>query len=319
MGEWKANDWDTGIISTAPAESMRRDRAYLIVLAGDNLGEMHAVAEGETIIGRADTAAVVLRDDGVSRHHVRLRRDDGRLTLEDLGSRNGTFVNGLRVSAPMPLLEGDKIQIGHRTVLRLAYHDELDDSFQRRLYEAAMYDTLTGAHSRRYFLERVEAELHFSQRHGAPLAVVLFDLDRLKEVNDRYGHAAGDRLLVEVARTVHVHVRAEDLFGRMGGDEFGIVCRATPMAEVATFAERMRGLVEALIIDIGGAHIQATLSLGIAVYPEVAAQSAAELIAAADHALYAAKRRGRNQVAVHHEEAEETRQVPKIAAEQPRD
>ena len=307
MGERRDHDtWDTGATNVAPAPPSERERAYLIVLVGDNLGEMHELVDREVIIGRAGHSTVDLRDDSVSRLHARVQHDGEALIIEDLGSRNGTFVNGVRIAAPTRLQGGDKIHVGHRTVLRFAYHDALDDAFQRQLYEAAMYDALTHAYSRRYFVDRLEAELQFAQRHDAPLALVLLDLDRLKVVNDRYGHSAGDRVLVEVAAAVQAHVRADDLFGRLGGDEFGVLCRGTALSTAASFAERVRCLVEELSIDLGGTVVQLTVSIGVAAFPEVQCESPRELVDVADRALYVAKAQGRNR-ATTQLEAEETR------------
>jgi diguanylate cyclase (GGDEF)-like protein len=300
-------NWDTGVTNIVPPEPSKADRAYLIILAGDGLGEMHQLIGDEMVIGRAGRASVLLRDDGVSRVHARLRRDGDRLVVEDMGSRNGTFVNGSRLSAPMVVRDGDKIHVGHRTVLRLTFHDALDDAFQKQLRDAAMYDALTHVYSRRYFVDRLEAELQFATRHEAPLALILLDLDHLKDVNDSFGHAAGDRVLAEMAAAVQTHVRAEDLFGRIGGDEFGVLCRGTPLAVAASFAERVRVLVNMLEIDVGPQTVKMTVSVGVSAYPELTCESPNELVNAADRALYVAKARGRNRVALHPDEAEDTR------------
>jgi two-component system cell cycle response regulator len=299
--------WDTGVTNIVPPEPSKADRAYLIILAGDGLGEMHQLIGDEMVIGRAGRASVLLRDDGVSRVHARLRREGDNLVVEDLGSRNGTFVNGNRLSGPMVVRDGDKIHVGHRTVLRLTFHDALDDAFQKQLRDAAMYDALTHVYSRRYFVDRLEAELQFATRHETPLALILFDLDHLKDVNDSYGHAAGDHVLAELATAVQAHVRAEDLFGRIGGDEFGVLCRGTPLSVAASFAERVRVLVHALRVDVGPKLLRMSVSIGVAAYPELACESPNELVNAADRALYVAKARGRNRVAVHPDEAEDTR------------
>jgi len=312
-GDWDDDDaWDTGPGEVAPAAALHRHHVYLIVIVGDNVGEMHELRDGDTVIGRGRRAKIALHDDGVSRAHARVRREGNALMIEDLGSRNGTFVNGRRIHAPSPLFEGDKIQLGTRTMLRATMQDTFDERFQRQLVEAAMFDALTRAHSRGYFQDRLEAELRFAERHGTPLALVLLDLDHLKQVNDQYGHAAGDRVLVEVARAVHEHVRAEDLFGRLGGDEFGILCRSTPLAVAATFAERLRTLVAELTVSIAGATLPVTVTVGVAAFPDVACRTGSDLVEAADRALYLAKMQGRNRVALHPEETEETRDVVQL-------
>jgi two-component system cell cycle response regulator len=305
----RRDDWDTGVTDIVPPTPGERGRAYLIVLAGDNLGEMYDVG-GEALIGRAREAAVALRDDGISRVHARVWREGPELAIEDLNSRNGTFVNSVRIHHATALHDGDKIHIGHRTILRMAVYDSLDDRFQRQLLDAAMYDALTRAHSRRHLLGQLDMELQFSLRHGIPLALILFDVDHFKDVNDRYGHEAGDRVLVALATLVQSHLRAEDLFGRLGGDEFGILCRATTSATAATLADRIRDLVEALSIDIGAAVLRITVSAGVAAVPELPCKLVQDLLHASDRALYMAKAHGRNQVAApSSDQVEETRVV----------
>ena len=170
-----------------------------------------------------------------------------------------------------------------------------------------MYDALTHIYSRRYFVDRLEAELQFAARHEAPLALVLLDLDHLKDINDSFGHSAGDRVLATLAAAVQTHVRAEDLFGRIGGDEFAVLCRGTPLAVASGFAERVRALVEALEIDVGPKMATITVSIGVSAFPDLRCDLPHELVNAADRALYVAKAHGRNRVAVQPAECEDTR------------
>jgi len=109
---------------------------------------------------------------------------------------------------------------------------------------------------------------------------------------------------------VQSHLRAEDLFGRLGGDEFGILCRATTSATAATLADRIRDLVEALPIAVGAAVVRVTMSAGVAAIPELPCKSVQDLMNASDRALYKAKAHGRNQVAASSSEPiEDTRVV----------
>lgn len=119
----------------------QRDATSLIVVAGDSVGEMHQLAEPETIIGRGDKVHIRVRDDSISRQHARIHRMDGAFVVEDMGSANGTFVNGQKISRHR-LEDGDKISVGTRTILKFAYQDKLDESFQRGMYERALQDGL---------------------------------------------------------------------------------------------------------------------------------------------------------------------------------
>jgi diguanylate cyclase (GGDEF)-like protein len=293
MADW---DDDTHVGGEPPREPAgRRDRAYLIVLSGLNVGEMFHIGERDLVIGRGQGSEIQVIDDGVSRRHALVRVLDGEVWIEDGASRNGTFVNGERVERRR-LVDGDKVQIGAATVLKFTYSDDLDETFQRRMYESALRDPLTRAFNKRYFLDRLESEFRFAVRHGVPLCLVLIDIDHFKVVNDEHGHVVGDQALAAFARRIQDVIRNEDVFARYGGEEFAILCRQTTLEKGAAFAERLRRTVEALEIPQADGALTITASFGVAGLPEAEVPDALSLIAAADQALYAAKNAGRNRV-----------------------
>ena len=270
-----------------------RDRAFLVVLAGPNVGEMHKLTQDEVIIGRGRGADVQILEEGVSRRHACLVRSGGAVTVRDLDSRNGTFVNGTPIVA-RALDDGDKIHIGSTAILKFTMHDDLEESFQRQMFESALRDGLTHCFNRRYFYDRLEAEFHFAQRHLTPLSLVLFDIDHFKSVNDKFGHLAGDKILVDIGERVHGTMRGEDVLARFGGEEFALICRSIEHADAAKFAERVRRAVADRLFLYDGHEIKVTISLGVTTYPDVPAGGPTGLIDAADRALYAAKAGGRN-------------------------
>ncbi len=272
-----------------------RDRAYLIVLTGEGVGSMFRI-EGESVIGRSASTTIRLNDDGVSRRHARLLQKGTQVILEDLKSANGTFVNDEQVSGERILKDGDKIRIGSTTILKFSYHDDLEESFQQRMYEAALYDSLTKAFNKKHLLERLPAELAYAKRHNSPLSMLMFDVDHFKKVNDNFGHVAGDYVLARLGKLTQSAIRTEDIFARYGGEEFAIVSRGVDLAKAGMFAERLRLLVETTEFDHDGTRIPVTISIGVAALPEIMVNEALELIAAADSALYIAKRSGRNRV-----------------------
>ena len=293
-------DWDadtTATDVTALSEPrLPRNRACLTVLTGSAAGQMFKLARGETVIGRAVEATIRVADDGVSRSHARVLHDSGGIYVEDLESRNGTFVNGARITTAM-LREGDKIQVGRTTVLRFAFHDELDESFHENLVSSALRDPLTRLFNKRYLLERLDSELKFARRHSTPVALLMLDLDHFKQINDTHGHLAGDAVLVTTAATLVKAVRNEDVVARFGGEEIAIVLRAIPIEQATLLAERLRKLVEQTPIAHHGRELRATVSIGVAGYPSTPVESCEQLMEAADRALYRAKHAGRNRVA----------------------
>jgi two-component system cell cycle response regulator len=181
-------------------------------------------------------------------------------------------------------------------VLKFTYHDSLDEQFQRQMYESALRDDLTKAFNKKYFTDRVESEFVFATRSQAPLALVVFDLDHFKEVNDTYGHPAGDEVLAGVARLVTGLIRAEDVFARVGGEEFAVICRGTDREQALVVAERMRRTIAGHQFSVEGKTIVIAISAGVASLPEQRITDAQALVAAAEQALYEAKRTGRNRV-----------------------
>jgi diguanylate cyclase (GGDEF)-like protein len=276
-----------------------RDKAYLIVLAGSNVGEMYRLEGPETLLGRGSDATIRLSDDGVSRRHARLLQLSGEVMIEDLKSANGTLVNGEAVSQ-RTLQDGDKIRLGSTTILKFTYHDQIDESFQQQMYDAALRDGLTKAFNKKYFLDRLETEIAYARRHRADLSLLMFDVDHFKSINDTFGHLAGDHVLGRLAKLAAHTVRTEDVFARYGGEEFAVMCRGVKLANAGILAERLRMCVESSSFEHEGSRMPVTISVGVAAHPDVPVETATQLIAAADEALYEAKRSGRNRVVLKH-------------------
>ena len=307
------SDWENDTTSVtrdnevAAAKPHSRDRACVLVLSGSRVGSLFHLERAEMIVGRSQRADIAVDDDGVSRSHARLRREAESVWLEDLGSRNGTFVNGVRVRGPIRLADGDKVQLGRGTILKFTYHDALDDSYQERLIESALRDGLTRLYNKRYFDERIDAEVRFARRHASQLGLLLIDVDHFKQVNDGRGHLAGDAVLQAVAHTLAQGVRTEDVVARYGGEEVVVLTRAIGVDGALHLAERLRRLVEELRVEVeDGPPVEVTVSIGVAVFPAVPIATSADLIAAADRALYRAKQEGRNRGVVAEGEQEAT-------------
>jgi len=276
-------------------EAAKRDRPYLIVLAGPNVGEMFAIEGAESFVGRGMDASIRLQDDSISRKHARLVIADKDVRIEDLGSANGTLLNGQPVKTAA-LQDGDKIQLGATTILKFTYHDKLEVEFQQQMYDAALRDHLTKTFNKKQLLDRLAAELAFARRHQSLLALLMFDIDHFKKVNDTFGHLAGDHVLAKLASSVQAVLRAEELFARYGGEEFAIMCRGSSPAEAGVLAERIRTTVAQTSFVHEGRTIPVTVSVGVAGFPTFPATTPEELVGAVDQALYEAKRSGRNRV-----------------------
>lgn len=168
-------------------------------------------------------------------------------------------------------------------------------TLQAQLNEQAIRDPLTGLHNRRYLDSIVPHELARCGRDLAPLSVMMMDIDHFKHVNDTYGHQGGDEVLRQLAKLLIDNVRASDVACRYGGEEFFLLLPNMPVNFALVRAEQWRAAFAATTTVFGEAHIQATVSIGIACYPNDGVTSD-ELIRSADLALYRAKAEGRNRV-----------------------
>jgi two-component system, cell cycle response regulator len=267
----------------------------LVVARGNDLGRRFALQSPRTTIGRAPEANITLNDESISRVHCCIVQNGDGFILEDLGSRNGTFANALRVGQTA-ILPGTPIQIGH-TMFHLELKDAAQFAYEDELFQNATLDPLTGVPNRRQFVSRACEELTLARRGKLPVVVVMLDVDRFKAINDSLGHPAGDRVLQQVARILLTHKRREDLVGRFGGDEFIVMLRGNLHLDgVLSFCEKIRAAVHSHAFEPEGTNLQVTVSIGacFSVYPE--SHSLDDLIALADQALYRAKGAGRNRV-----------------------
>lgn len=282
---------------TAERGELGRNHAYLIILQGKAVGEMVKVGSGLSI-GRSAEADLRLLDQGVSRVHATLKElDDGSVLLVDAASRNGTFVNGRQVGQAV-LSDGDKIQVGTTAILKFSYADQLDETFARKMFEAAQRDALTGAFNRRYLMQQLESEVLFVQRHGTPLSLMMLDIDRFKQINDRHGHPVGDAVLSGLVKRLSAMIRGEDLLARYGGEEFVVMFRGITADSATNAAERLRAHVAEVKLVESLPELQVTFSAGVAALPDPRIADARGFIDAADQALYRAKQSGRNRVCV---------------------
>lgn len=180
------------------------------------------------------------------------------------------------------------------------YQQQLQQSVLQLEY-ANRTDGLTGVYNRRYWQQQLEYEIQRAERYEHPLSLLLFDLDKFKDLNDRYGHQGGDFVLIELSRLIGSLLRDTDLLGRYGGEEFGIILPDTGIAGALQVANRICDTVAQHKMLFNQQTIRATLSIGVVSYFD---QSVDELIQRADTALYCAKRQGRNRAVVYQPELE---------------
>jgi diguanylate cyclase (GGDEF)-like protein len=289
----------------APESSRVSSRAVVTVVEGADAGRVVAFGRHTTIlVGRATSCQLTLPDIGVSRQHAKISVTKDGFVVEDLGSKNGTFVDGDRIQKKTVEL-GTSIKIGPHVMLRVVSMSHAEEALARQLYDSSMRDALTKAYNRRYLIDRLAAEISFSERHKSALSVIMFDLDHFKRINDSYGHAAGDQVLAACASIVTATLRSEDVLARTGGEEFAAVLRGIDHEHALACAERLRAAIATRPIEIDETRtdvrsapapltVPVTISLGVASIDDCEEATIENLFAIADERLYAAKRAGRN-------------------------
>jgi two-component system cell cycle response regulator len=182
--------------------------------------------------------------------------------------------------------------------VRFAMLDTAEESLHRHLYESSVHDPLTHAFNRKYLNDRLLAETAHARRSQTEVVVLMIDVDRLKDINDRFGHLAGDRALCAIAARIQTVLRVEDILARYGGDEFVVVATGTVGAEVGQLAERVRRTVEGLQMSARGHEVRLTASIGVASLTELESKEdpVANLLALADARMYRAKTSGKNRL-----------------------
>jgi diguanylate cyclase (GGDEF)-like protein len=215
--------------------------------------------------------------------------------LRDLGSKNGTTVNGKQVKGIYPLRDGDKIAIS-ATVLRFTLADAIDAAFHAQVDAMLNIDSLTGLLAYRRFKASLEDALRTCQAKKTPLSLWVLDLDGLKAINDTHGHAMGAFTIGRVGRLLAEVLGTRGIATRFGGDEFIAYLPNMDKAAAKQLAEEFRARVASEVFCREQVTVSVTVSIGLATFPE-RAQDSKKLFEVADRELYRAKARGKNQVA----------------------
>lgn len=285
-----------GSTDTGGGELDKRARPVLLQYDGGAAGKRFVLEGNAVVLGRrADKVQVWIDDASVSREHCRLDFQGTKAFVTDMGSLNHTFINDQMILGTGELAQGDMLRVGN---IRLRYfaHGSADQVLYDRIYRMLVFDKLLDILRKEYFLERLEEEFRLAKQTGQAASLLFFDLDKFKNINDTYGHDAGDFVLKEVCNTIKGLLRdSGDAFGRYGGEEFCIVLPRADLQESIAFAENVRTRVEQTSYDYEGARMPVTLSIGVS---QLAAEIATPLdwIKATDALVYQAKRNGRNRV-----------------------
>jgi two-component system cell cycle response regulator len=270
----------------------------LIVIRGSLQGKKFSLKGNTFLIGRDKSVEIQIEDANISRQHARISRDGDSFILEDMGSRNGTFLNDEPLAnAKKTLAKEDMIKLGS-TILKFLPAGQLETLYHINITNAAHMDKLTGLYNRKYISEVLDVEFKRAKALHSNFSIVVFDIDNFKKINDTYGHDGGDYVLTTLGQQVKASgLRERDLAGRYGGEEFLVVLANSDSVQAAEVAERIRAKLEAFEFLYDGKKIPVTVSLGVCSIKKDF-HDAQDLYKAADKALYESKRTGKNRVTV---------------------
>lgn len=290
-------DGNTRVTNMKMQDPSSSEPACLVLIypSGAQMGKRFTLDQDTQIIGRINHCEIPVDLDSVSRRHAILERRSDGICISDLDSTNGTYVNQMPIQESM-LNDGDQIKIGN-AIFKFLSGGNVEAGYHEAIYRITIIDGLTDAYNKRYFEDFLDRELARGMRYKRPLSLVMYDLDHFKEVNDRYGHLAGDFVLREISRRLKSRIRREEILARYGGEEFVVVLPETDQQGALEFAEQIRLLVERDPIVFEDDVIPITISVGVATMDgtqKLTKNMVEQFIKIVDDNLYMAKDRGRN-------------------------
>jgi diguanylate cyclase (GGDEF)-like protein len=291
------DDKDTIRVETDVSEYPATEKVGLLqIIRGEDIGHEYDVRPGNNIIGRQNGCDIQIFNKSISRRHAQIvfspnELPHRRYIICDLQSTNRIKVNN-EVITQCPLRDGDRVQLG-TVVCKFMEVDSLEKNYLRELKKLMEYDKQTDLLQIKPFYQRLEKDLGAAAVSQQHLAVLMMDLDGLKQINDRHGHLLGSHVIVEIARLINKEFSPTGAAAIYGGDEFAAYLPNTSKQDAHEKAEHFRNIVADLRFSDKGIGEFVTISIGVAEYPTDASDMMS-LMANADKALYTAKAQGKN-------------------------
>ncbi len=281
-------------VAEARAPSQGDEDGCLVVIYGQEMGRRVRVTTEPLVIGRSPKCEIQVDQESVSRNHCRIRFEGGEFLVRDLGSTNGTYVNDDLVHDDGRLRHGDQLKVG-RTILKFIAGDNVEVEYHEEIYRLMTTDGLTQLHNKRYFDEMLDREVARAKRYKRSFSLLVFDIDLFKNVNDRFGHLAGDAILRQLGAVLLGRLRVNDVLARIGGEEFALITPEVGLDGAKELAGKINRLIGDTRFEFEGARVNVTVSVGVAEW-QTHYEDPSDVLKAADDKMYEAKRNGRNQV-----------------------
>jgi two-component system cell cycle response regulator len=283
----------TSTLSQAVVQAVKAPhRPVLVIISGNEMGVRKPV-DKSVLIGRDPACELVLTDGLVSSRHALLEDRGDSWALIDLGSTNGTSVNGEK-GKEFVLARNDKIVFG-RTVVRFEMQDPLEQEYDQLVEKLLNVDDLSGLLVRRKFDADLKIAIEQARGQRAPLGLLMMDLDGIKKINDTHGHLFGAYVIGESGRLIGSVIEGKGFATRFGGDEYIAALPGMDLPATQAMGAQILASIAAHRYEREGIPLRPGISIGAAAFPE-SASDAETLFQRADEALYRAKRAGKNQV-----------------------
>ena len=268
-------------------------RAWLTVIRGGQDLGVQAQIDGTASIGRNPESTLCLQDLGVSWAHAQISAQGGDVyLLEDVGSTNGTRVGGTPITKGRALSDGDKIMMGE-SVVRFSLSDAMEIDFLQEIGQLVGTDPLTGLQSKRRFDDAFDYALKVAAQAETPVAMLMMDMDGVKQINDTHGHKFGAFVIGETGKLIKTCLSDGGQACRFGGDEFSAFLPGVDKDAACEIAEKIRTTLETAGFEKDGIPLKPTISIGVGCFPGDGDDPMA-LLEHADAALYRAKGDGKN-------------------------
>jgi diguanylate cyclase (GGDEF)-like protein len=285
----------TSTLSRAVIQAVKAPhRPVIVVISGNEMGSRKPV-DGSLLIGRDPGCDFVLTDALVSSRHAMLEDRGDAWALVDLGSTNGTSVNGEK-GKEFVLARNDKIVFG-RTVARFEMQDELERAYDELVEKLLNVDDLSGLLVRRKFDAELTVAIEAARAQKSRLGLLMMDLDGIKKINDTHGHLFGAYVIGESGQVIGRVLEGRGFASRFGGDEYIAALPGVDLSGTKEVGEEIRRAIAEHPFEREGVPLRPGISIGVAAFPENS-ESAEGLFQKADEALYRAKRAGKNQVSI---------------------
>lgn len=270
----------------------------IVVLVGPvgYVGKQWLITKNEMVVGRANETEISVADTSLSRSHAKFVLSGMDVFIVDMGSTNKTVVNNqtLPPMVPRKLTNNDQIKTGN-VIFKYLEKGNVESLSNQQIFDKAQKDALTGAFNKGALLEKGPELVRRAEVLSEPLAVITYDIDFFKKINDSHGHPGGDYVLKELGQLMQSKlVRANDYFARYGGEEFVLILQATNLKTALEVAERIRQTVESHNFVFENKKILVTISSGVSI--RNAKDTWESIYDRADKALYISKQSGRNKV-----------------------